>query len=352
VRCPAGLWVNSVNGPTSDLRVVDVHSHHYPLAFEEACLDPANGLTTRRRSDGGLAVMIDGAVSLVVPVKAPTVAERLDLLDVAGIGVQLLSLSAPNVYHFDDELRITLARQTNDELIEIARTSSGRLPALVSLPLPDVDAALAELDRVIDLPGVAGVFLCTTVRGRPLDDPEFRPLLEELSRREVSVLVHPTVGCATNLEAYALSLNIGFMAETTNCVARLLFSGTLESLPGITWIFSHLGGTLPFLHHRIEKANKAFGDWQIPLEQTPAETLASVYFDTVTDHQPALVCALDTYGANALLFGTDYPHGPPDLRGPVGLLTRTISDRESLAAVMGGTAERIFSLTASTTGAA
>jgi predicted TIM-barrel fold metal-dependent hydrolase len=322
-----------------------VHAHHYPSSYADACVTAENGLTSRKRSDGGTAILIDGAVCLVIPEKPIAVEDRLGVMDRAGIDVQLLSVSAPNVYPFPAAVRIRLARETNDELIEIAGVSGGRLPALISLPLPDVGASLAEIDRVVGAPGVAGVFLCTTVNNRPLDHPSLRPVLECLSERRATVLVHPTVGGARNQDEFALSLNIGFMAETTNCIARLLFSGTIENLPGITWVFTHLGGSLPFLHHRIEKANKAFADWQLPLTSTPNDTLATVYFDTVTDHRPALDCALDTYGSVSLLFGTDFPHGPVDLRGPVELVSGAVSGPEARADVMGGTAERIFSLT-------
>lgn len=327
--------------PAAD--VVDVHAHHYPAAFAEACLSDPD-LTTRVRSDDGIAVMVDGAVSLVIPQPAPTVEERLAVLDQAGIDVQLLSVSAPNMYHFPSDVRSRLASQTNDELIEIARRSEGRLPALISLPLPDVPESLTELARVGDAPGVAGVFLCTTVQERHLDAPEFAPVLEALDRMGATVLVHPTVGCAKNLEDFALSLNLGFMAETTTCIARLLFSGTFERWPGITWVFSHLGGTMPFLNGRLAKANKAFADWQLPLKQTPEETMGALYFDTVTDHGPALRCAIDTYGASSLLFGTDYPHGPKDLRGPLNMVRSEIDDLDA-SAVMGATARRIFRLT-------
>jgi predicted TIM-barrel fold metal-dependent hydrolase len=331
-------------------RVIDVHSHHYPAVFLEACRDPANGLTTRIRSDGGVAVMVDGAVSVVIPQPEPSIADRLAVMDRAGIDIQLLSLSAPNVYPLADAVRVGLTRAANDELIDMSVKSGGRLQSLVSLPLPDVDASVDEFRRVIDRPGVAGVFLCTTVNGRPLDDPAFEPVLGRLSDRGVTVLVHPTVGSVDNQREFALSLNIGFMAETTTCISRLLFSGALERWPGITWVFSHLGGTLPFVHHRIAKAHQAFADWQRPLQKDPAETLRGVYFDTVTDHRPALTCAMETYGDGSLLFGTDYPHTAADLRKPLALIQSALPARASLDRVLGGTAEKIFKISDPTSG--
>lgn len=338
-----------VGRAASSAPVIDVHSHHYPEVFVDACRDSSSGLTTSERSDGGLAVFRDGAVTLVVPQPVPSVETRLAALDQSGIHVQLLSLSAPNVYSFPAASRGALTRAVNDEFLSLFAESGGRLQSLVSLPLPDVAGALLEFDRVIGAPGVAGVFLCTTVNGRPLDDEAFQPLLHAMSEAGTTVLVHPTVGCAANQREFALSLNIGFMAETTACIARLLFSGAFERFPGITWVFSHLGGSLPFLHHRIDKAKRAFGDWQRPLARDPLETLGDLYFDTVSDHAPALVCAVSTYGAGSLVFGTDYPHGPGDLRKPLAFVRGTL-DREVLDGVLGRTAAEIFAITEPTCG--
>ena len=125
--------------------VVDVHSHHYPADFVAACRQGRGGFTTRTRSDGGLAVLADGAVVLVIPQPVPSLADRLAVLDAAGIDVQIVSLSAPNVYPLPAGLAEHVARSANDEFVEMAAVSDGRVKALVSLPLPDVDASLREL---------------------------------------------------------------------------------------------------------------------------------------------------------------------------------------------------------------
>jgi predicted TIM-barrel fold metal-dependent hydrolase len=156
--------------------------------------------------------------------------------------------------------------------------------------------------------------VCTTIDRRPLDDPAFEGLWAELDRRSATVFVHPTTACCTDgIKEYALALGIDFLAETTLAVARLVYSGLLERHPGIRWIFAHLGGTIPFLIHRLDNYYRQFPECRANISRLPSEILSSVYFDTVTTHAPALRCALETFGASQLVFGTDYPHVPGGL---------------------------------------
>jgi predicted TIM-barrel fold metal-dependent hydrolase len=296
------------------LQLIDVHAHHYPQSYLDACRRHDSGFEAYVRDDGRLVVKQDGAVALAVPQPMPSVTQRLEAMDSAGVDMQVLSLSAPNVYRLPRAWRAGLTRDINDEFVEIFRQSDSRLRAFVSLPLPDVDAALDELDRTEGMAGVSGLLLTTTIAGRPLDDPMFAPLLSELSARQTVVLVHPTTACSTDgIREYALSLGLDFLAETTNCIARLVYSGAMERFPGIRWIFSHLGGTTPFLIHRFDNYYQQFPECREHISRPPSEILRSVHFDTVTTHVPALRCALDTFGAAQFVFGTDYPHVPGGL---------------------------------------
>src|SRR5260221_10557299 len=148
-------------------------------------------------------------------------------MDSVGVRVQVLSISPPNLYALPGSLRVAVTRDCNDELDATAAAGNGRLRVFASVPLPDVDDALAEADRALGLPHTVGLMLCTTVARRTLDDPIFVPFWEHLSRRGAVVFVHPTTACCTEgLRDYALSLALDFLAAATNPTGRMASSGS------------------------------------------------------------------------------------------------------------------------------
>jgi len=341
---PAGLIdVHSHHDPDPDgpagrrraaTGLVDVHSHHYPDSYLEACRRPDSGLEHYVRDDGRLVVLQDGAVAAAVPQPLPSMDHRLAMMDEVDIDVQVMSVSAPNVFRLPPDLRVPLTRDLNDEFGELVEGSGGRLRFFASLPLPDVDASLAELDRVLDRPGVVGVMLCTTVDRRTLDDSHFAPLWEELSRRRAVAFVHPTTACCTEgLRDFALSLALDFLAETTNAIGRMIYSGGFERYAGIRWIFSHLGGTVPFVHHRFDNYAGQFPEIGRNITRRPSEQLRDLFFDTVSTHPAAMRCAFETFDISKFVFGTDYPHVPGGLRPFVETLRAAGLSAEDLARV-------------------
>ena len=314
--------------------LIDVHSHHYPDSYLDACRRPDSGLEHYIRDDGRLVVLQDGAVAAAVPQPLPSMAHRLAMMDEVDVDIQVMSVSAPNVFRLPRDLRVPLTRDLNAEFGDLIEESAGRLRFFASLPLPDIDASLTELDRVIGRPGVVGVMLCTTVDRWTLDDAHFAPLWEELSRRRAVVFVHPTTACCTEgLREFALSLALDFLAETTNAIGRLIYSGTLERYPDIRWIFSHLGGTVPFVHHRFDNYAGQFPEIGRNITRRPSEQLRDLFFDTVSTHPAAMRCAFETFDISKFTFGTDYPHVPGGLRIFVDALEAAGLPAEDLARV-------------------
>jgi aminocarboxymuconate-semialdehyde decarboxylase len=325
--------------------LIDVHTHHYPQPYLDACRRPDSGFEHYVRDDGRIVVLQDGAVALAVPQPLPDLAHRLGVMDAAGVDLAIMSISAPNVYGLPGNLRVGVTRDCNDSLEDLAAASNGRLRAFVSVPLPDVDAALHEADRALDLPHSVGVMVCTTIARQTLDDPAFVPFWEHLSHRQAAVFVHPTTACCTaGIRDFALSLALDFLAETTNSIGRLVYSGSFDRFAGIKWIFSHLGGATPFVHHRFDNYATQFPEARAHIDRKPSEILRELSFDTVTTHAPALRCSLETFGSGQLMFGSDYPHVPGGLQVFVDTLDQAGMTAEQRLAVGRTNAVRVLGL--------
>jgi aminocarboxymuconate-semialdehyde decarboxylase len=314
--------------------LIDVHSHHYPDSYMDACRRPDSGFTHYYRNDGRLIVLQDGGVALAVPQPLPPLEHRIGMMDEAGVEVQVLSVSAPNVFRFPESIRIPLTRDVNDEFSDLAGRADGRLRVFASIPLPSVEAALEELDRALALPNVVGIVVCSNIDGVNLDDERFSPVWEELSRRGTTVFCHPTVACCTDgLREYAMALAMGFMADTMFAVGRMAYAGTFDRFPGIRWIFTHLGGAIPFVLPRYDNYYRQFPECSEHIDRPPSEIMRGLYYDTVTMHGPALRCALDTLGPERLVFGSDYPHVPGGIDRFVTVLNSVGLSDEELAMI-------------------
>jgi predicted TIM-barrel fold metal-dependent hydrolase len=199
-----------------------------------------------------------------------------------------------------------LARVANEGLAEIARDP--RFAALATLPLPDVEGALAELTYALDALQLSGVMLLSNVAGTYLGDPALDPLLTELDRRRAYVFVHPGFPPHDLPLPHPVWL-YEFPFDTVRALANLIYSGALERFPRIRFQIAHLGGAAPMLAHRI--ASLADREPQLA-RQSPAgaiEYLRRLYYDTgLADNAPALAATLELTSVDHVVFGTDWPY--------------------------------------------
>ncbi len=286
---------------------VDVHVHCYPKPY----MDEIEKLGV-----GG-----EGGVGVKVPVWE-SVEERIARMDALGVDIQVLNLSAPNVYFGDEMLSKHLAEMTNDFFAGIVRERPDRFMAVASIPMGNLDHALAELSRVIDDLGLDGIMLGTNINGRPLSDDFFLPFFEEVNRRKVPVILHPIRSAIEDLmpaEDIALGIptSVGFLFETTRTIAQMTFKGTFERLPGLVFVLPHAGGAIPFLAPRwdIFYRSRPEGHPLRRLSHSPSYYLKRHYYDTALSYaRSSLACTLALAGADHIVFGTDHPY-TNDFRG-------------------------------------
>lgn len=276
---------------------IDVHSHIFHAAYAE-----------RIGKLGGRLPQLNAA-----PLYGMSLAERLDLMAQEGVDMGLLSVGVLQPYHADRRTSADLARHANDLFLTTTEESGGRLKTFAVLPLPHVDAAVEELERLTGSDGVVGVTLGTSVLDRELDDEVLLPLYEELDARAATVFIHPSMAFAGfGTRDLGMRRTVGAMFEDTIAAIRLLLSGICVRHPRINFIVPHLGGTLPFIYGRIGRhlARKE-EEWAaegLTTADSRSKGEARLWYDTAMRHAPALACACDTLGPERLLFGTDFPY--------------------------------------------
>lgn len=283
--------------------------------------------------------------SEVVP-KLTLPEERLRDMDRMGIDIQAISVAPPQYFYWTEpELGVRLARLQNDNLARIVADHPGRFVGLGTLPLQDVPASLAELDRIVGELGFPGIEICTSVNGVDFDDPRFEPLFERAQEHDVLIVMHPNgFSHGERLAAYYLINTIGMPLDSSVALGRMIFGGVFERFPELKVCIVHGGGYIPFYPARFDHAYNARDDCRENITRPPSSYLKRLYFDTMVFDPEDLGYLIGRYGADHVLLGTDYPYdmGEDD---PLGLIGKVegLDDRER-ALIMGGNAARLLKL--------
>jgi 6-methylsalicylate decarboxylase len=229
-------------------------------------------------------------------------------MDAAGVGIQVLSPAAGRAPYSEAESgAVEAAQLVNNMTAELANRQPDRFKALISLPLPHVDASLRELARGYDELHMLGVNIHCSVLNRSIASPELLPIYEELNRRHAVVMFHPTGNgiCSPLITEFGLGAAVGTSLEDATAALHLVGAKIPAQFPNITFIVPHLGGPIPML---LERLDNQFSMQQNNLAEPPSATLRRFYYDTVGHgSHAALTCAWKAFGADHLVPGSDFP---------------------------------------------
>jgi predicted TIM-barrel fold metal-dependent hydrolase len=256
-------------------------------------------------------------------------ARSLEEMDRSGIATSVMSLSPPSVWTGDVAKSRTIARNANEYGARMAADHPGRFRLFAALPLPDSEGSLREMEHALDTLHASGIGLMTSYGNHWLGDPEFQPVWAELNRRKAVVYTHPiTPACCGNLDDAVPAVAIEWATDTTRTIASLVFSGVAARYPDIRWIFSHGGGTMPFLLSRFLYQEKTMKDRAARLPNGLMFELQKFYYDTAqANHPGALAALLKVVTPQQLLFGTDFPYRD-GAEVIAGLNAHAFSDKE------------------------
>ncbi|MGH6691632.1 MAG: amidohydrolase family protein [Gammaproteobacteria bacterium] len=267
---------------------IDVHHHHTPPPYLAAI--------TARNIPG--------------PVRDWTPDKSLADMDRAGVATALTSITTPALRFLDDPGARKLARECNEYSAKLAADSKGRFGTFAAMPMPYVEATLQEIAYALDTLKADGIGLLTSYGDKWLGDGAFAPVMEELNRRKAVVYTHPTTAnCCGNLIPDVPDAIIEWGTDTTRTIASLVFSGTASRLHDVKFIFSHGGGTLPFLAERFQRLPRANKNVAARLPNGVEPELKRFYYDTAQAAHPyALASLTRLIPISQIVFGTDYPY--------------------------------------------
>ena len=301
------------------MKKIDIFPHIFPKAFFDTMVDVIPNKAAVRRW-------------LNIPVLYDLDA-RLKLMEEFGPDYQqILTLSMPAIeYMAPPDKSPDLARLANDGMAEIVAKHPKRFPAFAaSLPMNNVKAALAEIERAIEKLDARGIQIMTNVNGRPLDDPEFAPIFQKLHDYDLPIWMHPTrpqkfadypVETGSKFDIWWC---FGWPYETSAAMARMVFSGFFDRWPNLKIITHHLGAMVPFLEARVDLGFEQLGSRegaQPEYEQIiadmkkkghrPVDYFRMFFGDTAINGSKAGTrCGIEFFGTDHVLFGTDCPFDP------------------------------------------
>lgn len=308
--------------------IIDVHHHLLPDFYIDAV---------------GRAAITDQAPKRSRVALDWTAAGSIAEMDANGVAAAVLSVSAPGLWFGNAAKTATLARRCNDHMAELVAKQPRRFGMFAALPLPDVDACLREIEHARKL-GCDGFGIFSSYGNHYPGEARFADVFDELNRQGAVVFVHPNASdaCRPLLGDIPVS-TLEFPLDTTRAATSLLYGGVLERCGNLRFIFSHAGGALPYLAHRIARLEMQ-EDFAARVPSGALALLQRQFYDTaLSANRPALSALTAFVPDTQILYGSDYPFAP-------GMMGRTLAgldshgfDADAMRRIHGGNAAGLFS---------
>jgi aminocarboxymuconate-semialdehyde decarboxylase len=273
---------------------------------------------------------------------------RIEHMDRMGVDVQgLATFVSEYNYWAPGEAGAEAARIQNDNLAAVVADNPARFLAMgATVPLQDIDLAIAEMDRAVDDLGFKGLQIGGTIDGRNLDEAKFRPFWAAVEAKGIPVILHPSgYPESQRLGSYFLVNCIGNPLETMVAATRMIFSGLFEEHPGIKLVLLHGGGYLPFYCSRADHTWEVRPETRASIpDHPPSHYMKRLYYDTMVFQPLYLRHLVEVVGSDRVMLGTDFPFDMAET-DPLALIRATdglgAAERE---AISGGNAARLFGI--------
>lgn len=292
------------------MTAVDFHGH-LAVPAAEALLPNTPGLTAERaaeqRAHSPESLALNRAQLARLQTKLTDVGTRLADLDAMGVDIQVVGPMPMHHYWTDRTTALRFTLTVNEAVAAHCSAAPGRLYGLGTLPLQHPSLAVELLERAVDVDGLYGVSVGTSVGGRELADPAHDPVWRRAEELGAVVFVHPW-GCSLGerLATRYLGNTVGQPVETALALSHLIFTGVLDRFPGLRLVAAHGGGYLPTYIGRSDHAWRVRPDAR-GCAQPPSAYLRRMWFDALVYTPAGLRQLVAAVGADRVVLGTDHP---------------------------------------------
>ena len=280
---------------------IDVHSHMIPESYMGAV--KAHGME----------------MDELYPIPSWNAEAHLEFMDAAGIRTSVLTMPAPQPYFGDAAESAAICRKFNEEAAALKARYPDRFIFCAALPLPDVDAAVAEAKYALEVLGADGVKLASNSYGQYLGDKELEPLMAYLNSMEAVIITHPHKPSAVNdkLVAAVPLASYEYLAETTRAILNMVAHNVLVRYPDLKVVVPHCGSFLPNALPRFKGLLPVMVSQGYMQPVDVDANISRLYFDlagAATDD--AIESLLTITEPSHILYGSDYPYvAAPALTG-------------------------------------
>ena len=326
-------------GPLAAGPVIDFHAH---MLEPEVFRASTNKTVFTGFGATPAAAPRPGAQSLMARMFDP-VAEIEDM-DARGIDISVVSASTvlQGTSWADPHTDLALCRRCNDQAADWVARHPGRFIGSFVLPLQDIDLALGEFDRAVDVLRLRVANVSSSYRGCYMGDPLYHPFWQRADAAGIVVWIHPEGVQDPWFQRYALWNSAGQSIEEAKVMASLIYEGVMTRFPGLKVVMAHGGGYFPHYMGRMDRNTANRPDTvRNTGGRAPGEFLRAFYYDTCVYDPQVLRVLLERVGADRLVMGSDYPVGEKD---PLAWLRGAGVTGDDLARISGGNAARLLGL--------
>jgi predicted TIM-barrel fold metal-dependent hydrolase len=269
---------------------------------------------------------------------------RVRVLDEEGIDVTVLYPTMAMLFGPLDPIpaiqdpHFVLACQQayNDWIADYCRTAPDRLAAVATVPIQDVELAVAETRRAIEQLGLCGVMVRSSApaHGYPFNHPIYDPFWSLCQDLDIAVGLHPATHVdfvnavrqfdLINREANvsinnrgtdelhgggAISHAVGAPVDAIVSLGRLLMGGVCERFPRLRFLVLEAGGGwLPSILHAMDEEIHARANERRWLSMLPSEYFKRQCWISFSPEDPTLVPSVEFLGDDRILWASDFPH--------------------------------------------